>query len=96
MFIQQLSKTQQSIFLSFANELMGIDGDVSTSEENMLNFYKSQMEDGVIAVAREQQSLSLIFDTQKSKMAMVLELVGLGHADGDYDKDEKDFIRSTS
>ncbi|MCG9714956.1 TerB family tellurite resistance protein [Shewanella insulae] len=93
MFIQKLSKSQQSIFLTLANELMSVDGDISTKEVALLDFYKSQMEGDVKPSAYEPSAICGLFENKTSKIAMLLELIGLGHADGDYDNEEQSFIR---
>lgn len=92
MFIQQLSQKQQSVFLSIAKNLMAADGDIASAEKTLLNFYRSQMPENVIAIDYEEHSLASVFDTHKAKMAIMFELVGLGHADGYYDSSEKAFI----
>ncbi len=96
MFINSLSSVQQSAFLSIANQLVSIDGDVDKSERVLMRLYKSQMNVGVVEVECLFESLPLIFDDHKSKMVLIIELIGLACVDGDYDRDEKAFLLEVS
>ncbi len=93
MFIQNLNKAQQEVLLKLANELMISDGVIDQSEEELISFIKSQCTEGVSELEIFKLSeIKDVFDSKKAKVSMLLELIGLAHADGDYGKEEMIFI----
>ncbi|WKD24219.1 TerB family tellurite resistance protein [Pseudoalteromonas sp. KG3] len=93
MFIQNLNKAQQEILLKLANDLMISDGVIDQSEEELISFIKSQCTEDVSELEIFNLSeIKDVFDSKKAKVSMLLELIGLAHADGDYGQEEKVFI----
>ncbi len=94
MFITYLSPSQQNVFLTIAQDLIAADGVLATEEQALLNVFKAQIEVGIEPITYELDELNQIFNTQKSKISMLLELIGLGHADHNFDATEQEFVNS--
>ncbi|HDY93524.1 MAG TPA: TerB family tellurite resistance protein [Pseudoalteromonas sp.] len=93
MFIQNLNKAQQEVLLKLASDLMISDGVIDQSEKELINFVKSQCTEGVSELENFNLSeIRDVFGSKKAKVSMLLELIGLAHADGYYGKEEKVFI----
>lgn len=95
MFINNLSAEQQSIFLGLAKELVSADGRIDDRETRMISTLKNMCNSGVtpapigsLEILRDQ------FGDRASKVSMMLELVGVAHADQNYDVSEKQMIRN--
>lgn len=93
MFISNLTTTQQSIFLTLANNLIQSDGILAPQEAVLIASIKSQMPSNITAADYTLDSLANFFPGKKEKASTLLELIGLGHADDDFDASEKDFIK---
>lgn len=92
MFIQNLNTKQQKVFLALANDLIKADGILEQKELDLLAVLKAQMENGIEADGYELAALATIFDSRKAKYSVMLELIGLGHADEDFDPAEQKFV----
>lgn len=90
MFVTRLSSRQQGLLLTLGKQLIAADGNIHDKETDLLATLQAQMTPGIQAAAVHQ--LGEEFQTQESKAALLLELLGLAHADADYHLDEKDFI----
>lgn len=92
MFIGNLNRHQQSVFLGFAEQVVAADGIVSSEEEAMMTIIKSQMLPDIVKEEAEVQEIRNIFDTKSARASMILELFGLAYADQDdhsYDSEKK-------
>lgn len=98
MFLHLLNPSQQEAFLSLALELVEIDGDFSASEkahlerffaETKLPFSLSAIEK---ATPKTRPLLLERFTSQQAKVCLLLELIGLGYADGNYCESEQAMI----
>ena len=101
MFIENFNNKQQSIFLGLAKQLIASDGIITPTEEAMLAIMQSQMGAEITSVDANYEELLSIFDTKKSRASMMLELLGLAHADknfhtSDSETFEKQFIQQVS
>lgn len=90
MFVTRLNGRQQGVLLTLGKQLIAADGNIHDKETELLAALQSQMAPDIEAAAVCQ--LGEEFSTQESKAALLLELLGLAHADADYHLDEKDFI----
>ena len=101
MFIGNLNKQQQSVFLGLAKQLIASDGIITPTEESMLAIMQSQVESGIVAVEVKNDELIGVFDSKKSQASIMLELLGLAHSDEDFhtsdsEKFEKQFIQQVA
>lgn len=90
MFVTRLSSRQQGLLLTLGKKLIAADGHVHDKETELLAALQAQMVLGVEAIAAYQ--LDEEFQTRESKAALLLELLGLAHADAEYHLDEQGFI----
>jgi len=96
MFISNLSTKQQSVFLSLAKRLIASDGNIAPDETALLETIQQQMPSGVSPSDTALDTLSTVFECKKSKASMLLELLGLAHADQDYHATEKEFMQQVA
>ena len=92
MFINKLDKQQQGILLSLAEIIIDADGKVSVDESSHIKAIKEQMTPDVTPVSCSLSNLSNSFTSTSAKSALLLELIGLAHADSEYHRTEKDII----
>lgn len=90
MFVARLNGRQQGLLLTLSKQLIAVDGNVQEKETTLLATLQAQMSPGIEAA--EVSQLGEDFPTQESKAALLLELLGLAHADEEYHLDEQDFI----
>ena len=92
MFIDKLNSEQQGALLSIAAQLIEADGNVSSQETALLNVFRNQMLADVKPAPVSVSDLPNIFTSTQAKVAFLLELLGLAHADAEYHVAENDFI----
>ena len=90
MFVAQLTTQQQGLLLQLGTELVAADGKIHDKEAELLAVVRAQMTPGIAPVSSDQ--LCKEFTTQASKAALLLELIGLAHADADYHSTEQSFV----
>ncbi|MFA0210028.1 DNA repair protein [Vibrio artabrorum] len=93
MFIQNLKPKQQSALLYLAKEVMEADDELHECENQVLNLLMSQVDTSVVPEIISLDSLSDLFDTNSSKICLLLEIIGVAHADGYYHHDENALIK---
>ena len=92
MFLTQLTPPQQDAFLQLAAQLIAIDGEIHPDEQEMLARLAIGAVDWVPQDVQSLPALLLVFDDHRSRVAMLLELIGLAYADTEYRQEERDFI----
>ncbi len=92
MFVQNLNSKQQSVLLYLAKEVMEADKNLHDSEQEILTILASQVEQSVLPEAVQLEDIASLFDTSISKTSLLLELIGVAHADGDYHHEENVLI----
>lgn len=90
MFIEKLNDRQQGILLDLGKKLIAADGNIHDKETELLNVLRAQMSPSVQEIA--SSNLASDFQTQESKAALLLEILGLAHADEEYHLDEKSYV----
>lgn len=93
MFVQLLSNLQQEALLSLSKKLIAADNDIDQREQLLLETLRQQCctnlnPDSDINI----DFLPTLFEEEKQKTAFMLELIGVAHADENYQDIEKDFI----
>jgi hypothetical protein len=96
MFISNLSSKQQSVFLGLAKQLIESDKNIAPEETALLTTLQTQMGAGVSPSNATLDDLNAIYECKRSKASMILELLGLAHADQDYHVTEKDFMKQVA
>lgn len=93
MFIQNLDTKQQSALLYLAKEVIDADGQLHNSEEEILSILASQVDASVSPESVSLDEMVTLFDTNTSQVSLLLELIGVAHADGDYHHEENALIQ---
>ena len=88
MFVQFLSEKQQSALLHYAHEMARVDGVVADEELTQLDVLRDQTRPGVEAQHVPLDELAALFDDRMSRVAFLLEVVGMGYANDEFDPAE--------
>lgn len=92
MFIHHLNFEQQSSLLYLAHEVAKADGNLDELQLGMMSILKAQSQQGVEEKSISDDKLSILFDTERAKCSLLLELLGVAHANSEYHLAEKDLI----
>ena len=93
MFVHYLNERQQSALLHYAHEMMRVDGAVAGEELALLDILRDQAEPGIKAEDVPLEELSGLFDDRLTRIAFLLEVVGMGYANQDFDPAESQLAR---
>jgi len=85
MFVQNLSERQQGVLLHYADEVMRVDGKIEASELQAMDMLRDQAEPGVKSEDIPMGQLSGLFEDRLSRVSFLLELIGMGYANEDFD-----------
>ena len=88
MFVQYLSERQQSALHHYAQQMARADGSVADDEQEQLDVLREQVQLGVEAVDVPLDELAALFDDRMSRVAFLLEVVGMGYANDEFDPAE--------
>lgn len=94
MFIQNLNSEQQSALLSLAKDVMEADGVKWDEQESVLGLLTAQSNPDAEPTNLTNTRLEDLFSDQTSKNSLLLELLGIAHANGDYHPGEQEAIRN--
>ena len=94
MFIYDLTEKQKSTFLILAKQLSLSDSKLTPEEERELELMEREtgMQIPAAAESFDKSTLLGVFDSSKSKIATILELILLGFADGEFSEEENQYI----
>lgn len=95
MFIYDLTEKQKSAFLILAKQLSLSDSKLTSEEERELESMERETGLQIPADAENIDKTTLLgaFDSSKSKISTILELILLGYADGEYSEEENHYIQ---
>jgi uncharacterized tellurite resistance protein B-like protein len=96
MFVDRLDTKQQGVLLTLAAQLIEADENIADQETQLLNTLCSQMSAEAKPVPVSNGELSNLFPSNPARAALLLELLGLAHADADYHLTEKDYISNVA
>ena len=88
MFVQYLNERQQGALLHYAHEMMRVDGSIAGEELALLDLLRDQAEPGVEAEDVPLEDLSNLFDDRLTRVAFLLEVVGMGYTSQGFDPTE--------
>ena len=94
MFVQNLNSQQQSVLLFLAKEVASADGSLDELQFGMLEILKAQSNPDVEELSVKQEELASLFLTEREKCSVILELLGIAHANEEYHLNERDLIAS--
>lgn len=95
MFLSDLNDTQKEAFICLAHDVVVSDGELSPGEEAMMEQLKREIslpasfEPHYIPI----EGIESIFDTRKSRVAIVIALIRLGYADGAFEIEEQFLLK---
>ncbi|KMK51952.1 DNA repair protein [[Actinobacillus] muris] len=92
MFIQNLNRDQQSVLLYLAKKIAEVDGSSDELQLGMVEILLKQSEEGISEKSISADDLADVFDTERSKCSLVLELLGVAYANEDYHQSERDLV----
>lgn len=85
MFVHYLNERQQGILLHYADEMMRVDSSVDADELVHMDVIRKQAEPGVKAEDVPANTLPDVFEDRASRLAFLLELVGMGYVNENFD-----------
>ncbi|MEK6199306.1 MAG: TerB family tellurite resistance protein [Psychrobacter sp.] len=92
MFVQNLNKNQQSVLLYLAREVAKADGNLHELQVGVMQIIRAQCESSVEEREVSLDELSEVFDNERVKCSLLLELIGIANANSEYHVSEKDLI----
>ena len=92
MFVQNLNERQQGVLLHYADEVMRVDRSIDASELMAMDMLRDQAEPGVKAEDVPIEQLSGLFEDRLSRVSFLLELVGMGYANENFDPRQSELI----
>ncbi len=92
MFVQNLNERQQGVLLHYADEVMRADGRIHAAELLAMDELRNQMEPGVKAESIAVVALPDVFKRRLSRVSFLLELVGMGYANEDFDPAQSELV----
>ena len=98
MFLHHFDEEEKKVFLQIARHFVEVDGFFSQEEKDLFERFSRDM--GVLPdplmmgnLDREtRHALYRRFSDRRAQASALLELIGLGHADGDYSAPEREMI----
>ena len=98
MWLASLKPDQRQALIGLAHDVVVSDGLLDPNEEGMLDEFKREME---LNPATESEYLDLdgiegIFDTRKSRLIALLNLLRLSYADGAFEIEEECLLKEIS
>jgi hypothetical protein len=96
MFLDRLDPHEQSAFLGLAAHLVHSDGVLADGERTLLAAIRASVGPGVTPQSGSVQTLAEAFRSHGSQRAVLLELMGLGYVDGDFDWREQAVVRDVA
>lgn len=93
MFLHLLEKNERKAFLGLANHLVQLDGISDEEESRLMTLLGAEAEvSGTSLDSEEIEELCGNFDSRRSKVSALLELVALGYVDDHFSAVESDFV----
>ena len=92
MFVQNLNERQQGVLLHYADEVMRADRRIDASELMAMDMLRNQAEPGVKTEDIPIDELAGLFEDRLSRVSFLLELVGMGYVNEDFDSRQSELI----
>ena len=92
MFVQNLNERQQGVLLHYADEVMRADRRIDAAELMAMDMLRNQTEPGVKAEDVPVEALPSLFEDRLSRVSFLLELVGMGYANEDFDPTQSELV----
>ena len=92
MFVQYLNERQQGVLLHYADRVMRVDGVIDAEEMVHIDMLREQAAPGTKAEDLPVAELSQVFEDRPSRIAFLLELVGMGYANEAFDPKQSELV----
>ena len=96
MFVDYLTESQQRVLLHYAHEVMLADGIMEADEKAHMEVLRKQVRAGIEAEHVPIDDLSKLFDRRASRIALFLELTGIGYANEKFDPHQSAVLRNVA
>jgi tellurite resistance protein len=94
MWLSSLSAEQRTALMGLAHNVVVSDGLLDPNEEGMLDEFKREMELSQVDVEYlELSGIEEVFDSRKSRVVALVNLLRLGYADGAFEIEEECLLR---
>lgn len=94
MFLTALTEPQKRAFLALARDFVQVDQELSEQESSLLTALFAETR--LPASAIDGEADLSVFDSRRSQVAVILELIGIGHADSEYGPEEAAFVQGVA
>ena len=92
MFVQYLNERQQGVLLHYADRVMRVDGAIDAEEMVHIDVLREQAAPGTKAEDLSLEELPRVFEDRSSRVAFLLELVGMGYVNDAFDPRESELV----
>lgn len=92
MFVQYLNERQQGVLLHYADRVMRVDGAIDAKEMVHIDALREQAAPGAKAEDLPPKELPRVFEDRSSRIAFLLELVGMGYANEAFDPKQSELV----
>jgi tellurite resistance protein len=98
MWLSSLQPEQRKALLGLAHNVIVSDGLLDPNEEGMLDQFKREMElhPSIESDYLELDGIEEVFDTRKSRVIALLNLIRLSYADGAFEIEEECLLKEIS
>jgi uncharacterized tellurite resistance protein B-like protein len=93
MFLPLFTHHQQKMLLTLARQLVLADGKVDNKEKQVIESLVREMGHTEFFETYEDAQIPQLFPEPKDRLRVLLELILLGHGDGQYGPDEQQFVQ---
>ena len=96
MFLQNLNERQQGALIHYADAVMRVDNRIEPSELVAMDMLRNQAHPGVQPDDVPIGQLGELFKTRIGRVSFLLELVGMGYVNDDFDPRQSELIRQVA
>ena len=96
MFVQYLNERQQGVLLHYADRVMRVDGMIDAKEMVHIDMLREQAAPGTKAEDLPVAELPRVFEDRSSRIAFLLELVGMGYANEAFDPRQSELVEAVA
>lgn len=93
MFLKDLNENQQKLFLGIARDLIEADNNISSQEKAMIASLSAEMGQNELIRNPADEVVRDFFPDKISRVAVMLELIGLSACDGNFSVEEDKIIQ---
>ena len=91
MFLNELSNEQKEAFICLAHDVVVSDGELRPGEQTLMEHLRREigLSHGFEPHYIPVEGVQRIFDTRSSRVAVIINLIRLGYADGAFEIEEQ-------